>query len=119
MPFATSENVRNVTGALFGVVVVALLWFAIREAPVPPPPPPPEEEDCIGDPIPVDYDYKGGVNTPYECKVQCEDDEPRYILYANGKAAQCEDPPGCLDYGEDNGITCRPPSAMTPLTSSK
>jgi hypothetical protein len=59
------------------------------------------------------------VNSPYECKIQCDDDEPRYILYKNGKAAQCETPPGCLDYGEDHRITCAPPVAMSTVDSSE
>jgi len=110
--FITPKNVQTATGVLFGVVLVSLLYFSIREPKVPPPDVI-EEEDCVGEAIVVDYDYQGGVNTPHECKIQCEDDEPRYILYANGMATQCEDPPGCIDAGEDDGITCTPPAAMS------
>ena len=67
-----------------------------------------EGDPCIGDPINVDYDYNRQMLQPHECKVQCSDDRPRYILYTNGLATQCEDPPGCNDLGEDRGVTCVP-----------
>lgn len=113
MPFATPDTVRKASTALFAAVTVSLLWLSVRPAKVPPPPPPPEQEDCVGTAIVVRYAYNGGINTPHECRVQCEDDEPRYILYSNGQATQCEEPPGCLDLGEDKGITCVPPNATT------
>ncbi len=68
---------------------------------------------CAGAPIVVDFPFTGGVNEPWTCKVQCDDDEPRYILYTNGKATQCEIPPGCNDTGEDSNITCTPPANST------
>lgn len=113
MSFATPKNVQNATGVVFGIIMVSLLWLSIRTPPMPDAPPPPKEEACIGTSIVVDYAYENGVNSPYECDVQCEDDKPRYILYSNGKATQCETPPGCLDYGEDHRITCTPPAAMS------
>lgn len=66
-------------------------------------------EPCIGKPIPVDFPYMGNVAEPWSCKPQCEDGQPRFILYSNGKATQCETPPGCNDFGEDRGVTCEPP----------
>lgn len=115
MPFASAKNVKNATYGLFGFVIVALLYVSIREPAVPEAPVQADEEDCIGTPIVVDYAYQGGVNTPHECIVQCEDDLPRYIQYSNGKAAQCDTPPSCLDYGEDHRITCKPPAAMSTI----
>ena len=72
------------------------------------------EEECIGDPIVVNIPYTGAVVDPWSCQPQCEDDLPRYLLYSNGKATQCETPPGCNDYGEDHGITCIPQDLATP-----
>ncbi len=65
---------------------------------------------CRGEPIVVDFPYLGTVNDPWTCRVQCEDNRPRYILYTNGRATQCQDPPGCYDTGEDTGVTCTPPA---------
>jgi len=69
-----------------------------------------EGEPCKGQPIPVDYAYNWGPVEPHECKVQCSDGKERYILYSNGLATQCSKPPSCLDYGEDNRVTCVPES---------
>lgn len=69
------------------------------------------EAPCTGAPIPVDFAYTGGVNEPWTCQVQCDDNKQRYILYSNGKATQCETLPGCNDTGEDSGVTCAPPEA--------
>lgn len=80
---------------------------------VPPPRSMPPPEQCRGAPIRVDFAFNGSVNEPWTCQVQCEDSLPRYILYSNGKATQCEAPPGCNDYGEDRGITCVPPVASS------
>lgn len=68
---------------------------------------PPIEEECLGEPIVVDYPYQGGMLEPWECRIQCDDKKQRYIVYTNGIATPCEKLPGCLDYGEDYGITCR------------
>lgn len=64
---------------------------------------------CVGEPIVVDEPYNGGVLEPWTCRVQCDGDVPRYILYSNGMATQCETPPGCNDRGEDLGETCQVP----------
>lgn len=85
-----------------------VLLQAVTAPSVPVPPPPEPEETCIGSPIAVSYPY-AGWSKPHECIVQCKDDEPRYILYTDGLATQCETPPGCNDWGEDKGVTCVPP----------
>lgn len=69
---------------------------------------PEEMEPCVGQPIFVDFEYNGMVNEPWSCEEQCNDHQPRYILYSNNRATQCETPPGCNDYGEDRGVTCEP-----------
>ncbi|OGJ54600.1 hypothetical protein A3D11_02055 [Candidatus Peribacteria bacterium RIFCSPHIGHO2_02_FULL_49_16] len=65
-----------------------------------------EGEPCKGRPIVVDYAYNWGPVEPHECKVQCGGTIERYIMYTNGLATQCSVPPACLDYGEDNRVTC-------------
>lgn len=82
------------------------------------PTPPVVEEPCIGAPIAVTVPFTGAVNDPWTCQVQCADDKPRYILYTNGKATQCETPPGCNDYGEDHGTTCALPAATNRASKS-
>ncbi len=72
---------------------------------------PKENQPCEGKALPVDYPYHGGMLTPHACAPQCEDKAQRYILYTNGKATQCQTVPGCLDWGEDQGVTCIPPKA--------
>ena len=69
---------------------------------------PKENQACEGEPIRVDYAYNGGMNSPHGCAPQCEDGKQRYLLYTNGKATQCQTVPGCLDWGEDQGVTCIP-----------
>ena len=69
------------------------------------------DKPCKGTPIVVDYPYEGGFLDPHACKVQCDGDEPRYVQYSNNFGTQCETPPGCNDWGEDKGITCKLPSA--------
>lgn len=64
------------------------------------------EVSCTGEPIVVDYAYAYAPAEPYECKVQCLDNRPRYIAYTNGLATQCGVPPNCFDWGEDQGVTC-------------
>lgn len=71
---------------------------------------PKENQTCEGEPISVDYAYHGGMHSPHGCAVQCEDGKQRYLLYSNGKATQCQTVPGCLDWGEDQGVTCVPPA---------
>ncbi len=83
--------------------------------PIPPTMPPPEPAaECIGEPIVVSYAYTGW-NKPHACAPQCKDDRPRYILYTDGRATQCETPPGCNDWGEDKGVTCTPSLTSTAL----
>ncbi len=105
MELTTPRLVGAVCALMFVVVAVQAAFPA--GVPVPPPPGEPEVE-CVGESIPVDYTF-AGWNEPHACAVQCEDDEPRYILYSDGQATQCEPPPGCNDLGEDKGILCRPP----------
>lgn len=63
---------------------------------------------CIGTPIEVDYAYHGNMLAPHACAQQCNTNVQRYVLYTNGKATQCQTLPGCLDWGEDQGVTCIP-----------
>lgn len=70
---------------------------------------------CAGTPIAVAYPYRGNPENPWECRVQCDGTEQRYILYSNGLATQCDQPPSCLDRGEDDGVTCAPPT-VTPAS---
>lgn len=72
---------------------------------------PKPNQPCEGTPIEVDYPYHGGMLAPHACQPQCDTDRQRFILYANGKATQCQKLPGCLDWGEDQGVTCVPPAA--------
>ena len=71
---------------------------------------PKENQPCEGEPIEVNYAYYGGMHSPHGCAPQCEDGKQRYLLYTNGKATQCQKVPGCLDWGEDQGVTCIPPA---------
>ncbi len=101
-----------------GIVLVAMVVQAFIPARAPGaarPQPDAPVEACVGEPIAIDYPYEGMSVDPHTCKVQCEDGKQRYILYTNGKATPCERVPGCLDYGEDRGITCTPPT-KTPIT---
>lgn len=67
---------------------------------------PKENQPCDGEPLYVDYPFYGGMLDPHACAPQCEDNVQRYIVYTNGKATQCGSIPGCLDWGEDHGVTC-------------
>jgi len=69
---------------------------------------PKENQECEGEPIAVNYPYYGGMLQPHACKPQCDDGIQHYVLYTNGKATQCQKIPGCLDWGEDQGVTCIP-----------
>lgn len=89
---------------MFAIVVVQ----AALPDRVPVAPPAPAVGSCVGEAIPVAYEYSGWLQ-PHECAVQCQDDLPRYILYTDGRATQCQTPPGCNDEGEDKGIFCTPP----------
>lgn len=104
----------------------ALVFILFVQALFPPSAPVRDPEDlvagdCVGEPIEVPYAYTGSPVDPWSCQPQCEDDEPRYLLYTNGVATQCQEPPGCFDSGEDNGVTCRIPEdapGLTPVTQS-
>ena len=87
-----------------------LMWHAFIWQPVFPAKEP--EKYCEGTPLYVQYPYESGYLEPHACKVQCETpSEQRFVLYSNGKATQCEKIPGCLDAGEDSGVTCTVPDA--------
>lgn len=107
MDTTVSRVVGAVCGLMFGIVAVQAM-LPDGEPPMPPPPAP--TASCVGQPIEVDYRYSGWLE-PHECAVQCDDDKPRYILYTDGRATQCQTPPGCNDEGEDKGIFCTPPNA--------
>jgi hypothetical protein len=104
---------------IIGIVCVGILLIVIAQSVIPstyvpqPAAPAAPAADCIGAPIPIDQPYLGTTLDPWTCQVQCTDDKPRYILYSNGKATQCQTPPGCNDTGEDSGVTCNPPVATT------
>lgn len=100
---------RTIGITLGGLLLIVALQSVVPRAYTPQPKEPVVEVPCKGMPITVDFAYTGGVNDPWTCQVQCQDDKPRYILYSNGKATQCQVPPGCNDYGEDNGVTCTVP----------
>ncbi|PIR53344.1 hypothetical protein COU76_01590 [Candidatus Peregrinibacteria bacterium CG10_big_fil_rev_8_21_14_0_10_49_10] len=71
---------------------------------------PKENQECEGEPLSVNYSYYGGMLQPHACAPQCDDGMQHYVLYTNGKATQCQKIPGCLDWGEDQGVTCLPSS---------
>jgi hypothetical protein len=119
--YAKVLPVKNFQNIIIGVLSVLLLIVAVQSFlpksiesdPQSEPDVPLVKESCIGQPIKVDYAYTGGVLDPWACQIQCSDNQPRYVLYTDGQATQCETPPGCFDTGEDNGITCNPPGAST------
>lgn len=98
--------------ALGGILLIVVIESLFPNTSVPSVDVPVAKEDCTGEPIHVAYPYEGGMLDPWECRIQCDDKKQRYIAYTNGKAAPCEELPGCLDYGEDHGITCKPPVAL-------
>lgn len=104
--------------AALGLMAVALLivvWQQTHPAPEPTVAFDEPAVPCVGSPIAVAYAFKGNPEGPWECRVQCDDDQPRYILYTNGVATQCDTPPSCNDRGEDDGVTCEPP-LITPAS---
>ncbi|MDO8648391.1 MAG: hypothetical protein Q7R81_01270 [Candidatus Peregrinibacteria bacterium] len=106
--------ILNLTFALVAFTAAVLVWQTfLRPAPQARPEEPIVEEECVGEPIVVAYAYEGTVVEPHACLPQCSDDLPRYVLYTNGKATQCEPPPGCNDFGEDTGVTCKVPAMST------
>lgn len=116
----TDRSLESLSFGLCALIFVVLAYQAIywRDAIIPPKPTPKalmQEVLCTGTPIFVNEPYLGGPIDPHSCLPQCDDDQPRYLIYTNGKATQCETPPGCNDYGEDRGITCKAPQ-MTEAT---
>lgn len=105
------STIEKTVFGFFGLVLGVLVYNAVKPERLPEPPPGPPEQDCVGEPILVSYPYRGTVEEPHACLPQCQDGKRRYILYANGKATQCEDPPDCNDYGEDRGVICKPPAS--------
>ncbi len=101
------DRIITIVCAVILVIVGVQSLFPRSYVPAPPAPPA-ELTACVGDPIEVDFAFNGTVNDPWTCQVQCSDNKPRYILYTNGRATQCETPPGCNDIGEDNNIPCLP-----------
>jgi hypothetical protein len=112
------DNVISVTFSFLTVVLVALVVqsFLPRRAIQARPPVPQEIKDCEGTPIQVNAPYDGGVIEEWSCQQQCNDKIQHYLVYTNGVATPCEKLPGCYDYGEDHGITCRIPG--TPVSST-
>lgn len=113
---AVHTNQRVIIGVLTVLLLVVAAETLIPRAYKPEPEEQIVQEPCEGEAIIVDFAYTGAINDPWTCQVQCQDDRPRYILYTNGKATQCETPPGCNDIGEDTGVTCEAP-AETPATA--
>ena len=115
-PIPPRISLQHIMGAFFGVLLLILLYQAVRVAKAPVIVQD-AEAACIGDPIRVDYAFAWTVEEPHACAVQCTDGKPRYILYTNGLGTQCETPPGCNDYGEDNGVICTVPANVSPVSA--
>lgn len=109
-PFDLNQATVAVLSVFLGIMAMQASWGPTRSSP--------SDTDvirqgapCEGDPIPVSYPYANGMAAPHECLVQCREGGRRYILYSDGVGTQCQTPPGCSDWGEDNGVTCIPPPA--------
>lgn len=106
------STLERVVGGTLGALLIVVAGQSLFPRPyVSQPKEPVVEVSCIGTPITVDFAYNGTVNEPWTCEEQCDNNQPRYILYTNGKATQCQTLPGCNDTGEDSGVTCTPPTA--------
>lgn len=108
-------------GALTVIFIVVLFQVILPERPLPPPEPSApalSTTPCRGEPIAVNFAFTGTIHEDWTCKIQCTDRKLRYILYSNGIATQCEELPGCNDYGEDHNITCAPPLKTNNLPKS-
>lgn len=113
-----SQEQQTVTAIFLVFAAIIIIWQATARVVVDQekhgqtytPPAPESNQPCKGEPIKVNYSFRGSYIEPHACLPQCQDQIQRYILYANGKATQCEPLPGCNDWGEDNGIECEPPS---------
>lgn len=106
------EKPKTLVGKIaFDLFIVIGIILFIQAFITDPKPPKRKEKACKGEPIYVDYPYETGYLEPWACKVQCDDQQRRYIVYSNGKTTQCEKLPGCRDWGEDHGETCKRPDA--------
>jgi hypothetical protein len=112
---------RKPTLAIFGVIIALLFIQALfpRQA-KPMKPQDLATEDCIGEPLSIPFAYTGNVVDPWSCQIQCQDKKQRYLVYTNGAATQCEILPGCNDFGEDHGETCRIPggASIAPMSGT-
>lgn len=95
-------------GAVLGIVATQS-FFGLGESETATVTPMEPTEECRGEALSIPFAYNWGPVDPHSCKVQCDDGKLRYLVYTNGMATQCEELPGCLDYGEDHGVTCRIP----------
>lgn len=113
-----SDRFANV---VYGFCALIILLLAVQWI-IPPRMPevklPDPLADCVGEPLSVPYAYTGGVNEPWACQVQCDDQKQRYLSYTNGVFTQCEMLPGCNDTGEDSGVTCRAPLISKPIPNT-
>lgn len=108
------KNTHTLVGVFLGLVLLLLFVTTIQRINVDDAKPTPVAQSkkvpCKGEPIFVDENYYGDTLEPHSCAEQCNNNKQRYLLYKNGRATQCETPPGCNDIGEDKGIECLPPS---------
>lgn len=110
------KSPRTTFGKVLGLFLVVVFVMVIAQGFIRPgfkEYEPPETAECLGTPISVDYPYAGGFLDPHACADQCEDQQQHYVLYSNGQATQCQILPGCLDWGEDRGVTCVPPGVSS------
>ena len=96
--------IGSFASALLTLALIGLLFPSVRR----------DEKECIGEAIAVDEAYAMFTLYPHSCRPQCADQKPRFLLYKNGLATQCEELPGCRDLDEDLGVTCRPPQGDKP-----
>ena len=102
--------IEKVAYSFFGVVFLVLVYQSFFWTPVVKPFSLEPSGECVGESLFVSYPYEGRVLDPHACAPQCADQRQRYIVYTNGYATQCETVPGCSDWGEDRGKTCRIPT---------
>lgn len=116
------SKAHKMFGNALQVFIILVLLIVVAQAFFRPSSPlssaPPPNAECEGEALVVDYPFEGGFLDPHACKPQCDDGKQRYIVYSNGKATQCQILPGCLDWGEDRGVTCVPPGS-TPVSESQ
>ena len=110
------KNTQKLFGNSFQLFIILVLVIVVVQSFIRPKftqSAPAMNAECVGVALAVDYPFQGGFLDPHACKPQCDDGKQRYIVYNNGKATQCQILPGCLDWGEDRGVTCTPPGEMT------